>query len=478
MFTRQLPSTVYLMLRRLRAILTPAGGSDCTLFSFLGQLVVSGGAKLVGAGLSYVMLVLIGRASSATEFGIFSAAFSLAILVSFLGNFGQPQAVMRFEQQWAPAGAGDRDGVAVFLGLLSVTACLLVFGLVLVGVAAALPDDLWFLTPSLALSVALLALMHGVAEFLSAALRCRGYLALALLPRDVAWRAAICLIVGGFLLTHRQLGALGALVLTTTGLGVCLLPQLLAVARLTRDRGWARLSSAERREYRRTSSWLWVLNMVSPLVGTQAGVVVVATFIGAEAAGGYFAAERTAYVLTLALLAVNMVAGPLISRYYYSNDLAMARFIAALSGVMSLLISALGFIFVAFFAGDILTLFNSEYADYSAILLALALGQFINGSTGPVAFILQITGHERALLAISSSVGGAALFAQIAMAYIGNPLWVAVVAGTSTGAINLVAFGYAYRVMGIDTMGIFYLVSRAVRVLRKGDGYEDPSTSS
>ncbi|MNN29290.1 hypothetical protein D3C81_1428880 [compost metagenome] len=52
---------------------------------------------------------------------------------------------------------------------------------------------------------------------------------------------------------------------------------------------------------------------------------------------------------------------------------------------------------VVVFAGELMSVFGSQFSSGKQILVILALGQLINVATGPVGYLLTMTGHETAM---------------------------------------------------------------------------------
>ena len=151
---------------------------------------VAGIIKLASAGLSFAMFVVIALVTDERQFGLYSAAYAGASLVSFFAVMGQQSTVLRFWPQYARAG---RTGIAN--GLMGRSMLVTLGGLVtsslilaLIGLVPALGDK----TPEwlpLCLSAAVLSFALGWSEFASGAYRAKSALLSALLPRDVFWRA-------------------------------------------------------------------------------------------------------------------------------------------------------------------------------------------------------------------------------------------------------------------------------------------------
>jgi len=65
---------------------------------------IAGGIKLASAGLSFLMFVVVALVTDERQFGLFSAAYAGASLVSFFNTLGQQSAVLRFWPEHSSSG--------------------------------------------------------------------------------------------------------------------------------------------------------------------------------------------------------------------------------------------------------------------------------------------------------------------------------------------------------------------------------------
>ena len=70
---------------------------------------IAGTIKLASAGLSFVMFVVIAMVTDERQFGLYSATYAGASLVSFFASMGQQSTVLRFWPQYL---ALDKIGIA------------------------------------------------------------------------------------------------------------------------------------------------------------------------------------------------------------------------------------------------------------------------------------------------------------------------------------------------------------------------------
>ena len=440
--------------------------SGVTRRDVVRQLAQSGGLsiliKAANGVLAYVMLLAIARSTTTEQYGIFAVAFAIAMTVASIALLGQPMTVTRFWPQWM----GQNEPLkarAVLRRSMIITALGLGVAVILMLLGGAL--DLIVEMPwsfSLAAATALFALAFGWAEFSSAGLRAQGFVVIALAPRDIAWRVAVCAIFGGAALAGRSFDAVAIMLAVAGILVVIVFPQIMMLLRSSMGATVEHLPTTDRRIISRYSVVLCAITSVNWL-RDFAGIVIVSAYLGAETAGGYFVADRTANLLAFILLAVNLVLAPLISRYYHSGRKDIVRIIVGVTGLMAGFTALIGLIFFFFFGAKILALFNPLYATYLPVLLILGSGQFLTAATGPAGSLLNQSGHQRVNLILSASFGGVGIALQVFGGLYYGAIGVASAAAGAAVFANLLKVVYAWRTLGIDSTGL----SLAVHPIRK-----------
>ena len=102
---------------------------------------------------------------------------------------------------------------------------------------------------------------------------------------------------------------------------------------------------------------------------------------------------RLSFLLAFGLIAVNGLAAPLISELYWSSARerlqAVLRHTAFWLSAYALLVGA----GLMFYAELVLSIFGPQYLGARYALQAMTLGQVFSLLTGPVGFLLMMTGH-------------------------------------------------------------------------------------
>lgn len=112
-------------------------------------------ATVLAGLLTYVVLALVSRSVSATEFDQFSVFWSLALIIGF-GFF------LPVEQEAARLSRSGPDEPALYPVMMRVTAAIVAFVVVLVGIASPLLHGVLGLPPMLILACALVAVASGI----------------------------------------------------------------------------------------------------------------------------------------------------------------------------------------------------------------------------------------------------------------------------------------------------------------------------
>jgi O-antigen/teichoic acid export membrane protein len=409
--------------------------------------------KVASAGLAYMMMVLIARVTTTEQFGVFAVAFSIAISSSFISNLGQSGAILRFWPQWIGQGRPQKARLALKFSMAIAAIGLAAAGalILLAGTASFFVGLPWSF--GIAGATALLAFAMGWAEVASAGLRAREFVFLALLPRDVIWRLVVCALAGTLFIFQVELEAQTIVLILAGVLSFLVIPQVYVLCRSFRGIGAARLASEDRELQLRTSVNLWLANAFN-ILQNHAGILIVSAVLSVDAAGAYFAAERTAGLLSLFFLAVGLVSTPRMSQYFHSGRTEFVRVIITLSGLGAGSAAAVAFCFLALLGGDVLALFEASYAASLPVLLTLSLGHLFQTTAGSMGLLLSMSGHERVLLALQVCIGVPAIGLQIVGGVFYGPLGVAIAAAGGMICLNVAAALFVWRRLGIAPAGL------------------------
>ena len=360
-----------------------------------GQSAVAALIKLATAVLSYAMFVVLAWVMTDTDYGLFAVGFNMAIVLASVAGLGATSAILRFIPQYRV-----QKMPGLLRGVLAEGLWLtIVASVVLAAVVAALPRLPWLgdfegIAPVAAASLLIPA--FAISEYLSSVLRTNSSTFWALAPRDIFWRAAIL----GFGLLAYILGwqYSGATALKITALALLVIVSLQAIL-IWRPLREGPLDRSEWRRWYRVSAPMWAAATLYALT-QQMDVVIAAALASPADAGAYFAAQKTAMLLSLVPIAVNIVSAPIISSLYHSGDTEGLRRLCVWMALALTIPTAIGFLFLVFAGEHLLAMFDPAFAASHHILLILGFAALIAAAAGPTAYFMQMTGSERHLLRI------------------------------------------------------------------------------
>lgn len=110
--------------------------------------------------------------------------------------------------------------------------------------------------------------------------------------------------------------------------------------------------------------------------------------------GLYSVATRVAILGTLVLTAFNTMMSPIIANLYNLQQNEMLQIIFKTVSRWVFVLTLPMFLIVIFFSSDVLRIFGPEFTAVASSLMVLAIGQFINSSTGPVAGMVVMSGRS------------------------------------------------------------------------------------
>jgi O-antigen/teichoic acid export membrane protein len=139
---------------------------------------------------------------------------------------------------------------------------------------------------------------------------------------------------------------------------------------------------------------LLLLSGISILLN-QTDKVMLGFLSGAEGVGVYSIAHRITTLISFGLLAVNAIAGPMISRLFATNERQELQRILGLSAAGALAIAIPVTILILAAGRHILLLFGQSFSSAYDALWILSAGQFVNVLAGSVMLVMTMTGHQK-----------------------------------------------------------------------------------
>lgn len=417
------------------------------------RLLGSGSAalliKVASAGTSYLMLVAFANLLGPEDYGFFGYILNLSILLSAVFGLGLPTAIMRFWPTHMERGEKPlaRGAVSISLRALAIATALLTLLGILLSLMGIMSAELGFAEAWV--FTALLAATFAFADYLSGALRAQGSTIWALAPRDIFWRIAapgvalaIFVVTGVSDARSAIFSCLAIMVL------VCVL-QIIKHISLTRHIAGSGEQATDWSNWTKPLLPLWGSSILFALI-QQFDVIVVGTLLGPTEAGAYFAAQKTASLLGLVMIAGGMVAAPMMAASFHAGRMdelqRLCRLLAAAIAVSTLA----GLVMMALLGNLLLSIFDPAYISAFSVLMVLSFGFAVDAMAGPSAYLMQMTKLEWTYLRVMAIVYALVIALQIT--FVPRYGILAAAAASAFGVViwNILAVYLLRREIGID----------------------------
>jgi len=419
--------------------------TNLALVTFLGGLL--------GRGFRYLINVVIARGIGTEALGVF--AFGLVVLKASMvvSRFGLGNALMKFVPEYRERGEESRlvATVLICLSLPLVIGSGIAFGWYLqVPTLAAVFHSSF--TDSVALflfGIPLLAAMFVAMKATRAFKRTRP----AVVIRDIGQSGAalVLVTVGSFILSDLSVVIFGYLVSLIVGLSL----SLLYLRRLLPGvRPEIKISDSRRLVSFAVPA---TLIAVSQYIISWTDIVMLSAFLDARQVGLYQAAYQTSMLLLVVLGAANSIFPTLVSEFQKTGDMQSLQRLYAGVTKWVMYFTVAGCIFLIVFRGEVLTLFDTTARSARVALAVLAVGQTVSAVTGPVGFLLTMSGHERAesINTISVAILNVILNYWLILQY--GLLGAAVATAASFAVLNILRLAEVRLLIGITPFHRSYL---------------------
>lgn len=419
------------------------------VLSGLGWSTAGRVAALLG---SVATNALLARILVPRDVGAYYLIVALTSVLALISLLGLNQAVVRLVPEALTLRRPAEARRAVWLTVTVGAASSCAFGLVLLASGHWLALHV-FSSPPMAgatLLVALLVPLTALRLLIPEVFRGLHDLRKASIFGDGATNLALAAALGAIFVvsTHARLSVvLTAFVVTATVLAIWSLSRLAAAA--------GRLPAGGEQPLRpvlRLSLPMLAANL-SWIILAQIDMLILGAFRPNADVAYYGAADRIANVLFFPLLITNAVVAPLIAELWFGNRRReldrLLRGAATASGVLC----GLGLVVVAVAGRPILgLLFGDFYRRGAAVLIALAIGAFLNSATGAAALALLMTGHQVPLMVLTTSITVVTTLAVVWAASAHGALGVAIVMTLGVGVQNVGMLLLAKRRLNIWTL--------------------------
>lgn len=353
------------------------------------------GIRIGGAAITLLSQVLLARWMGAFEYGIFAYVWVWVIILGILAPMGFGTSTLRFVPDYRVNEKWRR-----LTGILDDSwRMVMVFGLAAMGLGLALLAVLhnvvapYYIWP---LAIALVCVpAFALTDTLEGTARAFGWVNLAYLPAYIIRPLAIIVVGGTAYFAMGRLtglvavsGALVATIMTLTGQRWVLSRRIAATVPVARP-------------MRHTKYWIMaslplVLTEGLYLVLLNSDIVLLGVFVSPAEVGIYFAATRIVNLVTFIYFAVAALAVPKFSELHARGARAeLQTFVHHI--IQWIFWPTLAAAFVILVLGKFaLGLFGADFESGSALLAILVIGFLARASTGPIEYLLNMTGNQNA----------------------------------------------------------------------------------
>ncbi|MDO8287659.1 MAG: flippase [Parvibaculum sp.] len=353
------------------------------------------GIRIGGAAIALLSQVLLARWMGVHEYGIFAYVWVWVIILGILAPLGFGTSTLRFVPDYRV-----REKWGRLAGILEASwRMVLLFGLAAMGIGLV---GLWFLQNEIApfyllpLAVALICVpAFALTDTLEGTARAFGWVNLAYLPAYILRPVGIILICG---IIYFTMGALSGL----AAVSGALLASLLTLAGQKFILG-KRIDATIPKARPVLHTKYWILTSL-PLVMTEglylvmlnSDIVLLGVFVSPDEVGVYFAATRIVNLVTFIYFAVAALAVPKFSELHAKGDRGeLQSFVHNIIQWIfwpTLAAAAVIMLFGKFALG----IFGTEFEAGYAVMGILIFGFVARASTGPIEYLLNMTGNQGA----------------------------------------------------------------------------------
>lgn len=185
-------------------------------------------------------------------------------------------------------------------------------------------------------------------------------------------------------------------------------------------------------------------------------IIMLGYFVPTDSIGRYQAAYQTSLLLIVILGAVNSIF-PTVASDLYSEGM-MDELEQMYSTVTKWVtnFSIFGLIFITIYSSEILLLFNIADQRAQVSLIILIFGQAVSASTGPVGFLLTMSGHERLESSNTIVIALLNIFLNYYLIQIYGIIGAALATGLSLILLNIIRLGEIAWIHNIQPYNLEY----------------------
>ncbi len=420
------------------------------LTSFIKKAGIAFIIQIIGVGLSYLLQVFLARVMGPQEYGLYTYILAWSTIGGVVCNLGLPVAVLRFIPQYSTQGDWGRfhgviRGCSRFTFAITIGMSLLGTGVVLlinshrqIENLISILFGLWTI-PLLALENLQGNLFRGGRQMVA-----------AYGPSKVLRPLLFMVGVGAILFWQgsQKLTSQPVFIVTIVTYIILVSSQQVLIQKdlLTQGKG-------EKPIYE-IRSWLRVSLPLLLIVGFviilyQTDILMIGALLGPSEVALYNTATKTSSLASFVYTAIEAIAAPTIASLYAAGDRAQMQKTVTTMAHLVFWPTMVVTLFLIVFSNYILGMFGPEFLAAKWPLAILVLAQLINAITGPVGYLVDLTGHQDQ----SARVRCCTALLNIVLNYILIPkfgiMGAAIATATAISLDNLVIYFLAVKYIGV-----------------------------
>ena len=407
------------------------------------------GLTVASAGLTFVNGVLLARLLGAADYGIYSSAIALVLLVTLPMVLGFDRLVVRniasarSDGSWSRARGLIRRAVQLVVPVTLIGIVVFALGAALLqpSLAQQALPVLWLallMVPLTALLILRRAVTLGIKHIVSSQL-----------PESLVRPAIFTLLLALAYLAFREVTAFDAMALNVVSVVVALAVGLWLL--------WRQLPDDLRHGPPTYETRKWVheavpfaLAAAAQTLMNQTDVILVGALAGPAQAGLYAVASRGASLTLFGAMAVGTTLMPTAAQLWAHDDYARLQRVVTRAARGAFLFALAVAVVLWIFGPQFLLLFGREFVAANATLAVLAFASVIDCGFGISGLMLSMTGYQ----GLNFAAMGAAVVTRIALGLLLIPVLgavgAAVAAVVAITVVNVLATWYAARRLGLD----------------------------
>ena len=426
------------------------------------------GVRVFGAGLGFVFNVVLARVLGASGLGVYQLALTFVLVASIIARLGMDAAMLRFaatsfaEKDWGSLVTIHKLGMAIVV-LASVPIVTVTY-FSADWIAATCFSNSAIAAPLRLMSLALIpfSLFNLYGELLKAGHK---QISASFVQAGALPLVNLCAI---YFFADKLANPAGAakiylastMLVSTLGYVFWKRGVLLPHA--------AAFKTLKLRELFEVSLPMY-LAALSDVIMTFSDILILGIFVTSAELGIYSAAARTALLTRFVLLATSSVVAPKFAALHAAKDYVNLEKLAVGATFLTLVSTLPLLMAFILFPDKILSIFGPTFVIGGPVLMILALGQFVNAGTGPVGYLLNMSGHHR----IESRIALSGAMLTIGFCFSLIPFFgiigAAMASAIATSVCNLLRVYFVKTRLGINVLPFKMLFGKLKNISQVGN---------